>query len=254
VRIPYRWLREFVDTAAEPRDAAERLTMAGIETGLVAESAAELGGLVVAEVLAVDAHPAGGALRVCEVSTGGERYRVVCGAPNVRAGVRAAFAPPGAALPGGRRVAVATIRGTVSEGMLCSEAELGVGDDASGLLLLGADAPVGADLVSHLGIDDAILEVEVTPNRPDCLAIVGVARELAALTGGRLRPPDSTVREDPALTTAGWRITIEDPDLCPRYAARLSTDVAVGPSPAWLAQRLRAAGLRPINNVVDVTN
>jgi len=254
VRIPYRWLREFVDTAAEPRDAAERLTMAGIETGLVAESAAELGGLVVAEVLAVDAHPAGGALRVCEVSTGGERYRVVCGAPNVRAGVRAAFAPPGAALPGGRRVAVATIRGTVSEGMLCSEAELGVGDDASGLLLLGADAPVGADLVSHLGIDDAILEVEVTPNRPDCLAIVGVARELAALTGGRLRPPDSTVREDPALTTAGWRITIEDPDLCPRYAARLITDVAVGPSPAWLAQRLPAAGLRPINNVVDVTN
>jgi phenylalanyl-tRNA synthetase beta chain len=254
MRIPYRWLREFVDTAAEPRDAAERLTMAGIETGLVAEGAAELSGLVVAEVLAVDPHPGAATLRICEVSTGAERYRVVCGAPNVRGGVRAAFAPPGATLPGGRRVEAATIRGTVSEGMLCSEAELGVGDDASGLLLLGADAPVGADLVSHLGLDDAILEVEVTPNRPDCLAIVGVARELAALTGGRLRPPDSTVREDSAVTTAGWRITIEDADLCPRYAARLITDVTVGPSPAWLAQRLRAAGLRPINNVVDVTN
>jgi phenylalanyl-tRNA synthetase beta chain len=254
VRIPYRWLREFVDTVAEPREAAERLTMAGIETGLVAEGTAELSGLVVAEVLAVAPHPAAGTLQVCEVSTGGERYRVVCGAPNVRAGVRAAFAPPGATLTEGRRVAVATIRGMASEGMLCSEAEIGAGDDAGGILLLGADAPVGADLVGHLGLDDAILEVEVTPNRPDCLAIVGVAREVAALTGGRLRPPESTVREDPAVTTAGWRITIEDPDLCPRYTARLITDVAVGPSPAWLAQRLRAAGLRPINNVVDVTN
>jgi phenylalanyl-tRNA synthetase beta chain len=254
VRIPYRWLREFVDTTAEARDVAERLTMAGIETGLVAAGASELAGLVVAEVLDVVAHPAGGTLRVCEVSTGAERYRVVCGAPNVRAGVRAAFAPPAAALPGGRRIAVATIRGTASEGMLCSEAELGIGEDPNGILLLGADAPVGADLVSHLGLDDAILEVEVTPNRPDCLAVLGVAREVAALLGGRLRPPDCTVREDPALTTGGWRLTIEDPDLCPRYAARLITDVTVGPSPAWLAQRLRAAGLRPINNVVDVTN
>src|SRR5262249_58494754 len=145
------------------------------EPSLVAAGAAELGGLVVAEVLAVDVHPAGGALRVCEVSTGAERYRVVCGAPNVRAGGRAAFAPPDATLPGGRRVVVATIRGTASEGMLCSEAELGVGEDASGILLLGPDAPVGADLVSHLGLDDTILEVDVTPNRPDCLAIVGVA-------------------------------------------------------------------------------
>ena len=231
MRIPYRWLREFVETAAEPRAAAERLTMAGIETSLVGEGASELGGLVVAEVLRVAPHPASGTLQVCEVSTGAERYRVVCGAPNVRAGVRAAFAPPGATLPGGRRLAVATIRGTASEGMLCSEAELGVGPDASGILLLGADAPVGVDLVSHLGLDDAILEVEATPNRPDCLAIVGVAREIAALTGGRLRPPDCTVREDPALTTAGWRISIEAPDLCPRYAARLITGVIVGPSP-----------------------
>jgi phenylalanyl-tRNA synthetase beta chain len=254
VRIPYRWLREFVDTTAGPRDVAERLTMAGIETSLVGEGASELSGLVVAEVLDVAPHPAAGTLRVCEVSTGAERYRVVCGAPNVRAGVRAAFAPPGAALPGGRRVAVATIRGTASEGMLCSEAELGVGEDASGILLLGVDAPVGGNLIDYLGLDDAILEVEVTPNRPDCLSIVGVAREVAALTGGRLRPADCAVRESPAVTTAGWRVTIKDSELCPRYAARLITDVTVGPSPAWLAQRLRAVGLRPINNVVDVTN
>ena len=254
MRIPYRWLREFVDTDLPPRDVADRLTMAGIETALVAEGASELSGLVVAEVLDVAPHPAGGALRICEVSTGGERYRVVCGAPNVRAGARAAFAPPGAALPAGRRVAAATIRGTASEGMLCSEAELGVGEDAGGILLLGPDAPVGGDLVNHLGLDDAILEVEVTPNRPDCLSILGIAREVAALAGGRLRPPDCSVRESPSVTTAGWRITIEDPQLCPRYAARLIADVTVGPSPSWLAQRLRAVGLRPINNVVDVTN
>jgi phenylalanyl-tRNA synthetase beta chain len=254
VRIPFRWLREFVDTAAGPGDVAERLTMAGVETTLVGAAASELSGLVVAEVLGVAPHPAGEALRVCEVSTGGERYRVVCGAPNVRPGVRAAFAPPGSGLPGGRRVAVATIRGTTSEGMLCSEAELGIGEDGSGILLLGADAPVGGDLVGHLGLDDAILEVDATPNRPDCLSIVGVAREVAALTGGRLRPPDCSVRESPSVTTAGWRVTIEDPELCPRYAARLIVDLVVGPSPAWLAQRLRAVGLRPINNVVDVTN
>jgi phenylalanyl-tRNA synthetase beta chain len=254
VRIPYRWLREFVDTPAGAREVAERLTLAGIETGVVSEGATELRGVVVAEVLAVAPHPAGGALRLCEVSTGAERFRVVCGAPNVRAGVRAAFAPPGATLPGGRQIAVATIRGTVSEGMLCSAAELGAGEDASGILLLGADAPVGQDVVDHLGLDDAILEVEVTPNRPDCLSVMGVAREVAALAGGRLRAADSAVHEDPGLTTAGWRITIDEPGLCPRYAARVIEGVAVGPSPAWLAQRLRAAGLRPINNVVDVTN
>jgi len=254
VRIPYRWLLEFVDTPASATTLAERLTMAGIEAGVVSAGTGIPQGVVVAEVLRVDPHPASGALRVCEVSTGAERYGVVCGAPNVRAGVRAAFAPPGAVLPGDRRIATLTIRGTVSEGMLCSEAELGAGEDADGILLLGPDAPVGADLVAHLGLDDAILEVEVTPNRPDCLSIAGVAREVAALTGGRLRPPDVSVREDPGLATTGWRITIEDPELCPRYAARLVEGVTVAPSPAWLAQRLRAAGLRPISNVVDVTN
>jgi phenylalanyl-tRNA synthetase beta chain len=254
VRIPFRWLAEFVDTTAGPREVAERLTMAGIEAAVAAEGASALRGVVVAEVLDVAPHPGGGTLRVCEVSTGAERYRVACGAPNVRPGVRAAFAPPGATLADGRRVEVATIRGQASEGMLCSEAEVGAGDDAAGLLLLEADAPVGTDLVGLLGLGDPVLEIDVTPNRPDCLSVVGVAREVAAVTGGRFRPPDRTVHEDRTLTTAGWRVTIEDAELCPRYAARLVTDVTVAPSPAWLAQRLRAAGLRPINNVVDVTN
>jgi phenylalanyl-tRNA synthetase beta chain len=254
VKIPLRWLREFVDSDAPAAELAERLTMAGIEAGVLPPATPALAGVVVGEVLEVAPHPSGGSLRLCRVSTGRDRFQVVCGAPNVRAGARAAFAPPGAELPGGRRIAVAAIRGVPSEGMLCSEAELALGEDAGGILLLEAAAPVGADLAGHLGLDDTVLEVEVTPNRPDCLAIAGIAREVAALTGARFRPPDVGVDEDATLGVAGWSVVVGDEELCPRYAARVVAGVTVAPSPAWLAQRLRAAGLRPINNVVDVTN
>ena len=254
MKIPCRWLREFVETEATPSEIAERLTMAGIEVAGVTPAAPGLAGVVVGEVLEVLPHPGGGALALCLVSTGSERFRVACGAPNVRPGARAAFAPPGAVLPGDRRIGAATIRGTASEGMLCSEAELGLGEDAGGILLLGGAAPVGGDLVSHLGLDDTLLEVEVTPNRPDCLSVAGVAREVAALTRGRFRlPPPTVVEHEPPVETLA-AVTVEDEELCPRYAARVITGVAVRPSPAWLAQRLRAVGLRPINNVVDATN
>jgi phenylalanyl-tRNA synthetase beta chain len=253
MKIPLRWLRELVEIDAAPGDVATRLTMAGIEVAGMAPVVSGLDGVVVGEVLAVRPHPAGGALTVCQVSTGQARFDVVCGAPNVRPGVRAAFAPPAAVLPGGRRIEVATIKGVVSQGMLCSDAELGIGEDASAILLLG-EAPVGADLVGYLGLDDVVLEVEVTPNRPDCLSVLGVAREVAALTRGRLRPPETGVDEhEPGVETLA-AVTVEDPELCGRFTARVITGVTVGPSPPWLAQRLRAAGLRPINNVVDVTN
>ncbi len=257
MKIPYRWLREFVETAASAREVAERLTMAGIEVAGVAPVVTGLSGVRVAEIETVEPHPAGGALTVCRVSTGAERLRVVCGAPNVHPGARAVLAPPGALLPGGRRIEAAVIKGVASQGMLCSEAELGLGADAATILLLPGDVPLGVDLVAHLGLDDPVLEVEVTPNRPDCLSVVGVAREVAALTGGRVREPVPRLTE---VTEHGHdaaslaTVTVEDPALCPRYAARVITDLTVGPSPAWLAQRLRAVGLRPINNVVDVTN
>lgn len=254
MKIPYRWLREFVETEAGPREVAERLTMAGLEVAGVAPAVSGLAGVLVGEVLDVAPHPAGGSLTVCEVSTGAERFRVVCGAPNVRTGARAAFAPPGAVLPEDRHIGAAAIKGTVSEGMLCSEAELGIGEEALGILLLGTDAPVGADLVAYLGLDDAILDVEVTPNRPDCLSVVGIAREVAALTRGRFLPPSVAVTEHEPAAGGLAGVSVEDHELCPRYAARVIADVTVGPSPAWLAQRLRAVGLRPINNVVDVTN
>ena len=254
MKIPYRWLREFVDTEASASEVAERLTMAGIEVAGLAARVAGVSGVLVGEVGEVAPHPAGGTLTLCRVSTGGQDFHVVCGAPNVRAGARAALALPGAVLPGGRRIEALVIKGVVSQGMLCSEAELGLGDDGAGIFLLDPDAPLGGDLVAYLGLDDPILEVEVTPNRPDCLSVIGIAREVAALTGGRTRPPSTAVDEvapDAASLTA---VTVEDPELCPRYAARVILDVAMGPSPTWLRERLRAVDLRPINNVVDVTN
>jgi len=254
VKIPYRWLTELVETDVSAPEVAERLTMAGIEVAGLAPRVRGLSGVVVGEVREVSPHPAGGPLTICRVSTGSQDFHVVCGAPNVRVGTRAAFARPGAVLPEGRCVEATSIKGVVSQGMLCSEAELGVGEDGAGIFLLDPDAPLGKDLVAYLELDDPILEIEVTPNRPDCLSVIGIAREVAALTGGRVRMPPTAVGETDPSAASLTAVTVEDPDLCPRYAARVILDVAVGPSPAWLRERLRAVGLRPINNVVDVTN
>ncbi|MBI4611560.1 MAG: phenylalanine--tRNA ligase subunit beta [Candidatus Rokubacteria bacterium] len=258
MKISYRWLTEYVETALSPQAIADRLVSGGLEVAEVQPLVIGLTGVVVGEVEAVERElgvtPSGHRLVLTRVTTGAARFSVVCGAPNVAAGGRAAFAAPGAALPGGRRIDVATIRGARSEGMLCSERELGIGDDADTILLLPADAPLGADLVSYLELDDWVLEVEVSPNRPDCLSVVGVAREVAALTGAPFRVPAVQVKEGEADAASLASVVVEDPDLCPRYAARIITGLSVAPSPARLAQRLRAVGLRPINNLVDVTN
>ena len=259
MKIPYGWIREFVDLDLGPAEAADRLVNAGIEVASVTPLAPPgLAGVVVGEIEAIErelGESRGHRLRLCRVWTGRERFGVVCGAPNARVGARAAFAPPGATLPGGRRIGVAQVHGVESQGMLCSERELGLGEEhEAGLLLVDGAVRPGADLLAALGLDDQVLEVEVTPNRPDCLSVLGVARELAALTGARLTPPRVTLREGRAPARGLVRVRIEASDLCHRFTARVITDVRVGPSPAWLAQRLRAAGLRPISNVVDVTN
>jgi phenylalanyl-tRNA synthetase beta chain len=258
VKIPYSWVRELVDVDLTAEQAADRLINAGLEVPSVTAVAPEVRGVVVGEIEAIerelgDSH--GHRLVLCRVSTGRDRFAVVCGAPNARVGLRAAFAPPGATLPGGRAIAVAKIRDVESQGMLCSERELGFGEEhEAGVLALDADAPLGADLVQHLGLDDRVLDVEITPNRPDCLSVLGVARELAALTGGRLRPPRIALRESRESARSLVRVRVEAPDLCPRYTVRVISGVRVGPSPAWMAARLRACGLRPISNVVDITN
>jgi phenylalanyl-tRNA synthetase beta chain len=257
VKVPYRWIREFVDLALTPEQAADRLVNAGVEVASLTAIAPDVKGVVVAEI--EDAEPVGESrghrLYRCRVSTGRERFIVLCGAPNTAVGLRTAFAPPGALLPAGRRVEAARRHGITSEGMLCSERELGLGEEHdAGVLPLDRDAPLGADLVAHLGLDDVVLEIEITPNRPDCLSVVGIARELAALTGAPFRAPSITLAESDEAAAALARVRIDDPDLCHRFTARVVSGVTVAPSPAWMAARLRAVGLRPISNVVDVTN
>lgn len=258
MKLTYRWIREFVDLDLAPEQAAERLVNAGIEVAAVTALAPDLSGVVVGEIEAVErelGESQGHRLVLCRVSTGRERYAVVCGAPNAAVGLRAAFAPPGAVLPGGRRIGVARIRGVESQGMLCSERELGLGEaHDTGVLALDGEAAAGADLVAVLGLDDHVLEIEVTPNRPDCLSVVGVARELSALTGAPFRAPDTTLPEGPEAAADLVAVRIEAPDLCGRFTARVISGVRVRPSPPWMAARLRAVGLRPISNVVDATN
>jgi phenylalanyl-tRNA synthetase beta chain len=192
---------------------------------------------------------------LCRISTGRERFSVVCGAPNTAVGLRAAFAPPGAVLPGGRSIGTVKIRGVESQGMLCSERELGLGDEHErGVLAVDADAPLGEDVIRYLALDDDVLEIEITPNRPDCLSVVGVARELSALTGAPFHPPVISVKESDEAAASLVQVRIDAPDLCRRFTARVISGVHVGASPAWLQARLRAVGLRPISNVVDVTN
>ena len=259
MKIPYSWVREFVDLELSAQEAADRLVNAGIEVASVTPLApAGLRGAVVGEIEAIErevGESRGHRLVLCRVRAGGERFSVVCGAPNARAGVRAAFAPPGATLPGLGAVAAKKVHGVESQGILCSERELGVGDEhEAGLLLLDGDAQPGTDLVAALNLDDHVLEIEITPNRPDCLSVLGVARELSALTAVRLRPPRIELRESGPRARDLARVEVKAPDLARRYTVRVIDGLRVAPSPLWMRARLRAAGLRPISNVVDVTN
>jgi len=254
MRLSLAWLKEFVEVTVPPAELAERLTMAGLEVEAVETVGPDFSGVVVGKVLRVEPHPQAERLVVTEVTDGRRDYRVVCGAPNVRAGGIYPFAPPGATLSGGRVLAAATIRGVLSEGMLLAEDELGLSEDHSVIMELPEDLPLGRDLAEALGLSDVVLEVAVTPNRPDCLSILGLAREVAALLGRPLRLPPVEVPETGEPIEAVAKVTILDPVHCPRYAARLVEEVTVKPSPFWLRRRLALSGLRAINNLVDVTN
>ena len=255
--IPFSWLSEYVDITLPPDEVAHRLTMAGIEVGDVITR----GGwdnCVVGYVRSTRPHPNADTLTLCLVDPGdGPELEVVCGAPNVAAGQNICFARPGAFLLNthtGRQEELkpARIRGVVSEGMICSEAELGLSDEHDGIIVLSADAAPGDPLNAVLG--DTFLELELTPNRGDCLSILGVARELGAITGQPVHVPEIGYPEaGPPVDTLA-KVTIADPDLCLRYTASVITGIQIGPSPAWMQDRLTRAGLRPINNVVDVTN
>ena len=254
MKVTYNWLKEFVDFDLNPSDLAEALTMAGLEVAAIEDLGARYEGCVVGRVLQVHTHPNADRLSVCRIDVGRGEVTVVCGAPNVAERQKVPVAMVGTRLSEGQVIERATIRGVASCGMICSEVELGLGEDASGILVLSDEAKVGAPLAEALGLDDVVLELELTPNRPDCLSVMGVAREIGAITGHPLRFPEVVVMEEGDPVEQWACVEIQDPEGCPRYAARVVTGVKVGPSPDWMQRRLEAVGLRAINNVVDATN
>lgn len=257
MKVPLSWLKEYVDITLPAAELAKKLTMAGFEV----ESMQVIGGswenVIIAQILAINPHPNADRLTLPTVDLGGEQATVVCGAPNLKVGAKVPFARVGAELIDGHTgekavLKAAKIRGIASNGMLCSEKELGISDSHQGILILPDDAPVGKPLADYLG--DVIFDVSVTPNRPDCLSIIGVAREVAALTGQKLHIPEVNYRETGAEIKGQISLEIKAPDLCPRYCASLITGVKIGESPRWMQQRLLACGMRPISNIVDITN
>ncbi len=255
MKISLKWLREYVDVDWTAEEFVERLTMAGLEQESVEDLGAALTGIVVGKVLEAEQHPDADRLSVCRVDAGeAEPRTIVCGAPNVDAGQTVPVVLPGSRLPDGTKIGKAKLRGVASEGMICSEIELGLGDDGSGIMVLPEEWTAGTPYATAGGLDDIVIDFEVTPNRPDCLSHVGIAREVAALAGVELRIPKTQLVTEGAAVEADAGVTIEDPDGCGRYVARVIRGVQVGPSPTWLQDRLRAVGQRPINNIVDVTN
>jgi phenylalanyl-tRNA synthetase beta chain len=274
MRVPYSWLREYCDPGIEPGKLAERLAMTGTEVervGTVGPPSAD--GFVIGKVLSAEPHPNADRLRVCTVDTGDGERTIVCGAPNVAAGQTVPVALPGATLPGGHKIGKAKLRGVESMGMICAAAELELGEGPPGIMVLddGSGAPYaainhkrrsgslvpGTPLGEVLPIAEPVLELEVTPNRVDCFGVYGVAREVHAISAAPLaqEPWLEDAEPDGEGEVSDYAsVTVEVPELCPRFTARVFTDVEIAPSPTWLQARLAVAGQRPINNVVDITN
>ena len=255
MNVTLNWLKNYIDFEFSPSELADRLTMLGIEVETIKQLGAELEGVVVGSVTAIRPHPNADKLVLCQVDIGEtEELQIVCGAPNVREGMLAPVATIGATLPIGLTIKRAKLRGEESHGMLCSEKELGLSEDAAGLMELPADIPLGTSFSAALGFDDVVFELEITPNRPDCLSMIGVAREIRAETGNALKLPQVDLNEAETNIREMTSVTIEAPDLCPRYAARVIQGVKIGQSPEWLQQRLESVGIGVINNIVDITN
>ncbi len=256
MKVSLKWLSEYVDIKLTPQELADRLTMAGIEV----QGVQTVGGwenVVVGEVLAVTPHPDAERLKLATVNLSSQQLTVVCAAPNIAVGQRVPFARVGAQLIDGHTGEMLTlkpakIRGILSEGMVCSEKELGISDSHEGIMVLPSEAPIGIPLGEYLG--DTIFDLDVTPNRPDCLCLIGIAREVAALTGEEVHLPEVDYQEEEQSIDSLISVDITAPELCPRYCASLVTGITISSSPVWLQQRLRSYGMRPINNVVDITN
>ncbi len=254
MKFPETWLREWVDPKLDATELGHKLTMAGHEVNSVELQGSELSGVLIGEVLAVDRHPNADRLSVCQVSTGkGKPIEVVCGAPNVLAGMKSPLAAPGFRLPDGTKLRRSKIRGVESNGMLCSAIELGLGDEADGIIALPEDAPTGAELSEYLGLPDNIFDVDLTPNRGDCFSVLGIARDVAALTATQVTTREFS--QVPATIEDTHAVEVKDPSACPRFAGRVIRNIDPDArSPIWMTERLRRSGLRAIHPVVDVTN
>ncbi|MFH2011610.1 MAG: phenylalanine--tRNA ligase subunit beta [Pseudomonadota bacterium] len=254
MKVSLNWLKEYIDIDLAPKELGEALTMAGFEVENITSVHANLNNVVVGKIVSLKPHPNADKLSLCQVSTGIDLYNVVCGAANMISGDYVALALEGALLPSGMKIKNSKIRGELSQGMMCSEEELKIGGDSKGIMILQNNLELGKNITSALNLDDYIFEISITPNRADCLSIIGIAREVAAITGGMLRLPKIEFKEGNGKIDKMTSVEIHAPELCPRYSASLITDVSIGVSPFWMRRRLESAGVRPISNVVDVTN
>lgn len=252
MKVLLSWLREFVEVRAGPDELAHLLSMSGSEVGSVQRVGSSWERVFIGRVSGIEPHPSAGRLLVVDADLGGRHLPLVTAATNLGVGDKVPVVLAGGQLGGGRKVSAADFRGIRSEGMLCSGIELGISEDADGIYVLEPEAPVGNELRAYLG--DVVLDLELTPNRPDCLSVVGIAREVAALTGGTLRVPETALPAADFDSAERISIEIRDPDLCPRYSAVVLHGVRVAPSPQWMQRRLYLSGVRPHNNIVDVTN
>ncbi len=256
MNVSWKWIGDFVElNGIDSVEAAERLTMSGLEVaGIKPLCDPALDRIVTAQITALEKHPQADKLSLCTVFDGHDTFSIICGAANMKAGDKVAMAPVGTRFPSGLTIKKAKIRGISSSGMLCSAAEMGLEEESAGIMILPESSPLGIPVMKYLELDDQILEVEITPNRGDCLSVIGVAREIAALYQRPFKNPAPLFPESDKKTADLISIQIRNPDLCPRYVARIAEQIVLADSPLWMKQRLQAAGVRSINNVVDITN
>lgn len=255
MQVPYQWLKEYIDPGMRAQQLADLMTLSGIEVGAVERFGPELPGVVVGQAKKVEQHPGRSNLTLVEVDTGGDILNIVCGAHNVKVGDKVPVARPGSKLPGERLIEETKLYGVLSSGMLCSAQELGLELGAEDeILILEEDAPLGVPVDRLLGFDDQILFLELTPNRSDCLGLIGVAHEVAALTGAQVVFPPCEPVESGRQLHDFIQVTVKDSEWCPRYTARVVVEITIKKSPLWMQLRLLKAGIRPISNVVDITN
>jgi len=255
MRVSYNWLKDYVDFDLTPDQLSEKLTMVGFEVEEVIETLPKFENIIVGKVKSCEKHPDADRLSLCEVELPDEVFQVICGAPNVKAGQKIPFAQIGVVLPNGLKIKKAKIRGVESFGMICSEEELGFADKSDGIWELPQDWQIGDDVYGNLeDTQDYIFDLAITPNRPDALSMIGIAREVAAFTSNKLKLPEINLVEDNEEAPDFIKIEIDNPEGCPRYAGKIIKDIEVNASPKWMAERLVKAGVRPINNIVDITN